>query len=268
MSIDPVLALALVNAQREVKVALKGSTNSFHNYKYASAEEVLIVGREALNSNGLGLFPASEDFEPIQPIDDKCGGAVALIRCKWNVVHESGAVYEFSTDVPVVPERGRSSGWSRPADKAAFGARTEALGYALRDLLNIPRQDAPDVSGRHEKGRAGPGTEEQQEQRQEARKNPKRGAEQYLVDMQTLKEYGKLDQCLTYARRDVASELLAPIEAEFARKLCVRIAASETSEDLEKVAAYAARLAIRGDAGEKIDAEIASTRAKFSEAPA
>lgn len=264
--IDAALAFALVNAQRIVKAALKGSTNSFHQYKYASAEEVLIVGREALNDNGLAMVPLTEDFETIDPIDDKCGGAVAKVKCTYLVIHESGAFYRFSTDVPVVPERGRSSGWSRPADKATFGARTEAIGYALRDLLLIPRQDAPDVSSRRDDGRAGPGTEKQQHERAEQRKAPKKSADQYIAEIKATDDAKTLTQILAYARRDVASELLAPVEDEFAVKLCKRIAEYTDLAQVEQAATSAARLALRGDAGDKVQAELAEARVRLGSA--
>lgn len=247
-TIDPILALALVNAQRAVRSALKTSENKFHGYKYASAEEVLTVGREALNDNGLAMLPISEDFEPIAPIDDKCGGAVALVRCKYLIVHESGASYEFSTDVPVVPERGKSSGWSRPADKATFGARTEALGYALRDLLLIPRQDAADVSGRADKGKAGPGTEQEQRQRQETQQNPKKSAEQYLAEMNAVDKFGAAIRLYQLAQRDVVTpEEFRPIAVAFGSKFVAKIGACETIADVEKDAATSTRLAIPAD---------------------
>lgn len=265
--IDAALALALVNAQRVVKAALKGSTNSFHGYKYASAEEVLIVGREALNDNGLAMVPLTEDFETIDPIDDKCGGAVAKVKCTYLVIHESGAFFRFSTDVPVVPERGRSSGWSRPADKATFGARTEAIGYALRDLLLIPRQDAPDISGRKDAGKAGPGNEEEQRERKEKRERPKVSAEQYLADMQALDDPGKLDRCLFLARRDVVTpELLAPIEAAFVTKLCKRIAEYVDAESIDKASAYVARLAFKADLADAVQAELVAARTRVGAA--
>jgi hypothetical protein len=266
---DPILATALVRAQQNVKAALKTSENSFHKYKYASAEEVLIVGREALNDNGLAMLPMAEDFTTIQPIDDKCGGAVALVKCKYVVVHESGATYEFSTDVPVVPERGKSSGWSRPADKATFGARTEALGYALRDLLLIPRQDAADVSGRADKGRAGPGTDEQQKQRQDAQKHPKKSAAQHIAEISGLDpendaEFGTLMKCFARAKQDVASGAeREAIDLLVATKFAVRLGACTTLDRLEKGAAMASRLEVTGKALDAINEAIQAARVRL-----
>ncbi len=240
---DPKLAAALCAAQKEVKSALKTSENKFHGYRYASAEEVLIVGREALINNDCFLAPVSEDFVPITPIDDKCGGAIALGKMKFVVTHISGAQHEFTTDVPVVAERGKNSGWSRPADKAMFGARTEALGYAYRDLLSIPREDAPNVSGRADGGKAGPGTEQEQRRRQDAQENPKQSAAQYLAELKDITKFGAAIRCYQLAKRDVVTpEEFAPIAALFVEKFVAKIGACETIEAVEKDAATAARL--------------------------
>lgn len=147
------LASALLKAQREVQAALKGSKNNFHNYKYASAEEVLTVGRDALNDAGLSLFPSAERIIPLPsgtPAEQ--GGATCLLHAVYVLMHEGGETREIETHVPICPEQSSKGGWARPLDKALFGARTESLGYVLRDLLLIPRVDAPDVSGRADRG--------------------------------------------------------------------------------------------------------------------
>ena len=141
----PLLPAALVKAQREVQVALKASKNDFHKYRYASAEEVLTVARDALNDNGLSLSPLSENIVPM-PAGVTDGAAPCLLHARYILEHEDGESRIIETHVPIVPEKGR------PLDKALFGARTESLGYVLRDLLLIPRVDAPDVSGRADRG--------------------------------------------------------------------------------------------------------------------
>jgi hypothetical protein len=141
------LSAALCRAQVAVLAAQKTSTNDFHNYKYASAETIIVVGGDALNANGLTLSLTSASFEAF-PDGATFGGAVGLLRSTFLLEHAHGASRVLTSDTPVCPEAGKTSGWSRPLDKALFGARTEALGYALRDLLLIPREDAPNVSGR------------------------------------------------------------------------------------------------------------------------
>lgn len=141
------LAAALCRAQVAVLAAEKTSTNTFHGYNYASAETIIVVGRDALNGAGLTLSLTAAAFEPF-PAGANVGGAVGLLRSTFLLEHELGATRELTSDTPVCPEQGKTSGWSRPLDKALFGARTEALGYVLRDLLLIPRSDAPNVNGR------------------------------------------------------------------------------------------------------------------------
>lgn len=261
-TIDPKLAAALIKAQAEVKAALKTAENKFHNYKYASSEEVIIVGREALGNAELGMFPMSEDFEPLAQIDDRCGGAVAVVKCKYLVMHTSGATYTFSTDVPVVPERGKSSGWSRPADKATFGARTEAVSYALRDLLLIPREDAPNVSGRQDGPKTGPGNESDRKP-----PAPKASPDEHLARMVAATDRNDLGQCLSLARRDVVGELLAPIEAEFARKVCPLIEAAPNAKVIDGWQSYLSRLAIKGQPGEDLTKAIDAARVRLGAAP-
>lgn len=266
---DPKLAAALCAAQKEVKSALKTSENKFHGYRYASAEEVLIVGREALNSNDCFLAPVSEDFVPITPIDDKCGGAIALGKMKFVVTHISGAQHEFTTDVPVVAERGKNSGWSRPADKAMFGARTEALGYAYRDLLSIPREDAPNVSGRADGGKAGPGTEQEQRQRADAQKNPKKSAAQHIAEISALDpgndgDFGMIMKSFARAKQDVASGAeREAIDLLVAAKFAVRLGACSTLDRLEKGAAMASRLEVTGKAFANITEAIEAARVRI-----
>ena len=156
--IDPKLAQCIHKAQAEVESALKGSTNTFHGYKYASADEVVLVARDALTAAGLAWIVIEQSIELMDqggPEDrgsaSWAGGAVGFLRATYAMVCiDNGAMHCFKTEVPIIPEPGKSSGWSRPLDKAVFGARTEANGYALRDALLIPREDAPDVSGRRD----------------------------------------------------------------------------------------------------------------------
>ncbi|HLM75748.1 MAG TPA: ERF family protein [Polyangiaceae bacterium] len=237
----PALAAAILQAQRTVKEALKTSTNSYHNYKYASAEEVLIVGREALNDACLSMIPVSEDFEPLAQIDDRCGGAVATVRCKYAIIHESGASTFFSTDVPVVPEKGRSSGWSRPADKATFGARTEALGYALRDFLLIPRKDAPDVSGRRDGDRTGPGPAPEQPPRDQ---RPVMSLEEAKRGIREAKKISDIVKALGPARRDRPFEEHPELDEVFAEKIVAACGAVENADQLSRIDGFVARVGV------------------------
>ncbi|HEU4368312.1 MAG TPA: ERF family protein, partial [Methylomirabilota bacterium] len=134
----PALNKALAAAQRRAQAVEKDAQNTFHKYKYASAEAIIAEAREALSAEGLAVFPLSIDRDPTQ-VDHKWGEGVdkdgkpdqyidvpRRVLARYLLLHESGEEREFSSSVPVIPEKGR------PEDKAEFGSRTENLGYALR----------------------------------------------------------------------------------------------------------------------------------------
>ncbi|HEU4366785.1 MAG TPA: ERF family protein, partial [Methylomirabilota bacterium] len=129
----PALNKALAAAQRRAQAVEKDATNAFHKYKYASAESLIAEAREALAAEGLAVFPLSIDRDPGQPghawageKGDEFIEVPRRILARYLLLHESGEEREFSSSVPVIPEKGR------PEDKAEFGSRTENLGYALR----------------------------------------------------------------------------------------------------------------------------------------
>jgi len=256
--ISPPLAAALVKAQSEVKSALKTSENKFHGYKYASAEEVLIVGRDALNANGLAMIPDREDFEPRDIDADKVGGAVAVVRCTYLVIHTSGATHRFSTDVPIVPERGRASGWSRPADKATFGARTEAIGYALRDLLLIPREDAPNVSGRGDGGpreRPAPPAQQQPQQPAAAPAN----VDERLLAVNGAQGMKDLQGALVRGRQGLGPADVARIEGAYAKRI-EQVLATIAPEQVDTIDSYVSRANLKGDASAAVAAALEAAR--------
>lgn len=138
----PLLA-ALAKAQAQAQGVEKGSVNTFHRYKYASAEDVIAVSREALAGTGLAFLCTSATV---------AWGEPAVLTCRYALVHESGASMELVSETPVIPEKGR------PEDKAVATAKTYDLGYALRGLLLLPRveegADADQRDDRHREPRA------------------------------------------------------------------------------------------------------------------
>jgi hypothetical protein len=138
----PLLA-ALAKAQAQAQGVEKGSVNTFHRYKYASAEDVIAVSREALAGTGLAFVCTSATV---------AWGEPAVLTCRYALIHESGASLEITSETPVIPEKGR------PEDKAVATAKTYDLGYALRGLLLLPRveegADADQRDDRHREPRA------------------------------------------------------------------------------------------------------------------
>ncbi len=143
LKMAPELATALVSAQAAVRTAPKDGTNTFHHYDYSTTEGIIEVAKAALSSAGLALIPDGHHLTT----DDV--GAITL-HSTWTVVHSSGHTHSFDGELAVLPEKGR------PLDKATLASRTESLGYALRDLLQIPRKGSPDVSGRADSAPAAP----------------------------------------------------------------------------------------------------------------
>ncbi len=114
----------------------KDAKNSFHGYKYASAEGLIAEAREALASEELAVFSSSW-----QVIDRERENAAALgyfadVAVIYTVAHSSGAAMVCNATTPVISEKGR------PEDKAVATALTYNLGYFLRGLLLLPRVDA------------------------------------------------------------------------------------------------------------------------------
>jgi hypothetical protein len=123
------LRRALIAAQRDLKAVHKGSENAFHRYRYASAEDMMSACRQALHANGLSARRTRWSTESSE--------THTWLVCSYELAHESGEIehYPMATKWPFAEEKGR------PLDKALAGALTSSLGYWLRDLLLVPRDD-------------------------------------------------------------------------------------------------------------------------------
>lgn len=127
------IAAALLVAQKAAEAVGKTSRNEFAKFNYASAESMIAECRGALHEAGLVVVGGDQDLW----VSD---GETVLIS-DFHVIHESGETLKCVRKLPVCVGKGK------PLDKAMLGAATESLGYFLRDLLLIPRQEV-DVSGR------------------------------------------------------------------------------------------------------------------------
>jgi hypothetical protein len=127
------LYAAMVQAQRISQAVAKQSTNAFHRYKYASAEALIEEGRSALSEAGLALLTTTWAVTP-----DADGAAMArssVLRVTYLLVHTSGESLQMTAETSIIPEKGR------PQDKAEATALTYNLGYFIRGLLMLPRED-------------------------------------------------------------------------------------------------------------------------------
>lgn len=135
MSKTETLATALLAAQRALPSVAKDAKNSFHHYSYVSAEGMISACRDALHGAGLTVRRAGWKFDGTPE-----GG---IVNSTFVLSH--GATGESVSDEIAwicVPEKGR------PIDKAMAGALTSSLGYYLRDLLLVPREDENEMDKR------------------------------------------------------------------------------------------------------------------------
>ena len=132
------LVAALKEAQAGCGQVVKDSKNAAMGYKYASAESIIEVANEALNNNGLVFYPYAWSTVYGSPVKE---GDLATGRqtVKYKLEHSSGETREFETDFAVCPGRGRAE------DKSEAAALTMNLGYTLRGLLLIAREDEPEA---------------------------------------------------------------------------------------------------------------------------
>lgn len=120
------LAGALLVAQASISSVGKDARNTFHKYSYTSAEGMISACRLALHGAGLAFsrvgWELSANGESVDSeflLQHPASGAVMSFRVPWLVVVEKG----------------------RPIDKALAGALTTSMGYFLRDLLLLPREE-------------------------------------------------------------------------------------------------------------------------------
>ena len=126
---------ALTAAQVNLKSVAKDSTNSYHKYAYASAEDIIAAARVALNKERLSLMRVSYDIRVTE--------IGVFLHSNFMLNHILTGV-EFTSVFPIIEDKGR------PFDKALCGALTSSLSYFLRDLLQIPRQDEPEATDKRD----------------------------------------------------------------------------------------------------------------------
>jgi hypothetical protein len=123
------LADALRAAQQDIHRGIhKGSTNAFHKYNYASAEDMIVGARAVMLDHGLVASRGSWSLHEL------FGNVIAKMTMQLRHA-PSGEMQTYETEYPVIPDKGR------PLDKALNAALTTSMSYWLRDLLLIPRVD-------------------------------------------------------------------------------------------------------------------------------
>lgn len=120
---------ALLGAQKAITNVKPNSKNTYHNFTYVSSDEMISEARAVLHANDLIVFRADFKVEFDKGEFGMLVSNFVLSHAPSNEKHESQSVWFIQ------PEKGR------PIDKALAGALTSSMGYYLRDLLQVPRQE-------------------------------------------------------------------------------------------------------------------------------
>lgn len=121
---------ALLSAQRSAKAVAKEATNAFMKYKYATAESMVEEAKLHLNNAGLVLLLVEKTVQP------SANGGTELVQ-KFVLAHpESGEAMDLKTSMAVVIDKGK------PADKSEASTATFDLGYFMKSLVLLVREDA------------------------------------------------------------------------------------------------------------------------------
>lgn len=135
-AIRPVLA-ALSAVMSEVGSVKKDGKNDFHNYKYATAADVMHKLQPLMAKNGLTIVQHQTALEFIQD------GAAMAIQYEFHVLHSSGDRLDLAAVHTGVAAARTSKGG--PDDKAANKCHTAARKYFLLSLFQIPTGDYDDA---------------------------------------------------------------------------------------------------------------------------
>lgn len=130
------LAAMLAEVGREIGYVQKDGTNTFHKYKYASAESILKKANEALFGRGIAIQSNAELLKYEVGSDFKDARAVVKISLTFI---DSHPLANRALQVEGIGE-GMDKG-----DKAVAKANTSAIKYALANAFLISWGDDPEA---------------------------------------------------------------------------------------------------------------------------
>lgn len=133
---------AIAKARDAADIVLKGSRAHFTTekgakveWRYASADHVMIVARDALAGTGLSVLPI--DWRTRRHATENYNVLDRVVR----LAHESGEFMDVELlDWPVLPGAGRSF-----AQALGVALTTSFANYFMRDLLGLPRMESDDM---------------------------------------------------------------------------------------------------------------------------
>jgi hypothetical protein len=138
---------ALAYARAEVKAVKSDATyKGKFTFRYTSTEAILEATTRLMAIHGLSLYRQSFSLDRVLSEDD----GVLMLNSTFMLTHKSGGKEVLYSTWPIIPIG------DNPLDKALAAALTSSLGYMLRDILGVPRDDVTDdIQGRED----GPKTE-------------------------------------------------------------------------------------------------------------
>ncbi len=131
------LVAKLIAVIGEIQLIPKRGQNTFNNYAYATAEDIIQAVRLPLSKHGLLVFSSLRD-RTSETITTAQGKPAFRERITVRFVVTDGES-ELHFDVP---GEGQDTG-----DKGIYKALTGATKYALRSLLQLPIGDDPEADG-------------------------------------------------------------------------------------------------------------------------
>lgn len=134
----PVLkAIAAIMA--EVGSVEKRGTNSFHNYKYATAADIAHALQKKMAAAGLVIIPHQKSFSLI------ADGSALILEFEFSVEHVSGDKLDHKPCFTGMASAKNTKGGFD--DKAANKCLTAASKYFTLNLFRIPTGDYQDADG-------------------------------------------------------------------------------------------------------------------------
>lgn len=133
----PHLIAALAEIMGEVGTVKKAGTNKFHDYKYATAADVMHKLQPLMAKHGIVVFQNERDQHLI------ANETVMAIAYEFTIAHKSGAVWpQVPVHTGIAVAKNSKGGFD---DKTANKCHTAARKYFLLSLFQIPTGDYADA---------------------------------------------------------------------------------------------------------------------------
>ena len=133
----PHLIAALAEIMGEVGTVKKAGTNKFHDYKYATAADVMHKLQPLMAKHGIVVFQNERDRHLI------ANETAMAIAYEFTIAHRSGAVWpHVPVHTGIAVAKNSKGGFD---DKAANKCHTAARKYFLLSLFQIPTGDYADA---------------------------------------------------------------------------------------------------------------------------